>query len=63
MKFNYYYGDEADQFSFIRIPKILLTGEDFAGLSLQAKVLYGLLLIGTTDMQYYSRGQVILCRG
>jgi len=44
MKFNYYYGDEADQFSFIRIPKILLTGEAFAGLSLQAKVLYGLLL-------------------
>ena len=44
MKFNYYYGDEADQFSFIRIPKILLTGEAFADLSLQAKVLYGLLL-------------------
>ena len=44
MEFNYYYGDEADQFSFIRIPKLLLTGEAFADLSLQAKVLYGLLL-------------------
>lgn len=44
MEFNYYYGNEADQFSFIRIPKILMTGEAFAGLSLQAKVLYGLLL-------------------
>ncbi|MCF0127789.1 MAG: replication initiator protein A [Pseudobutyrivibrio sp.] len=44
MEFNYFYGTEADQFSFIRIPKVLLTGEDFSGLSLQAKVLYGLLL-------------------
>ena len=44
MEFNYYYGTEADQFSFIRIPKAMMTDPMFAGLSLQAKVLYGLLL-------------------
>ncbi len=44
MKFNYYYGTEADQFSFIRIPRIMLTNETFASLSMAAKVLYGVLL-------------------
>ncbi len=44
MKFNYYYGTEADQFTFIRIPKVMLMDQDFATLSLQSKVLYGLLL-------------------
>ena len=29
MEFNYYYGSQADQFSFIRIPKIMLTGDTF----------------------------------
>ena len=42
--FNYYYGSQADQFSFIRIPKIMLTDKTFSDLSLQAKVLYGVLL-------------------
>lgn len=44
MGFDYYYGTEADQFSFIRIPKALLTEERFSSLSIQAKLLYGLLL-------------------
>jgi len=44
MEFNYYYGSQADQFSFIRIPKVMLTEELFAGLSIPAKVLYGVLL-------------------
>ena len=44
MEFDYYYGNEADQFTFIRIPKILLTHEAFADLSIQAKVLFGILL-------------------
>lgn len=44
MSFNYYYGTEADQFTFIRIPKLILTGKQFSGLSIQAKMLYGLLL-------------------
>ena len=44
MEFNYYYGTQADQFSFIRIPRVILTDKTFSNLSLQAKVLYGLLL-------------------
>ena len=44
MKFNYYYGSQADQFSFIRIPKIMLTDRVFQALSMAAKVLYGVLL-------------------
>ncbi len=42
--FDYYYGAQADQFSFIRIPKVMLTEQTFAGLSMQSKVLYGVLL-------------------
>ena len=44
MEFSYYYGSQADQFSFIRIPKVMLTEELFSGLSIPAKVLYGVLL-------------------
>lgn len=44
MKFDYIYGKQADQYSFVRIPKRLVTEKHFTNLSLQAKVLYGLLL-------------------
>lgn len=44
LNLNYYYGAEAEQFSFYRIPKILLTDRRYKGVSLEAKVLYGLLL-------------------
>ncbi len=44
MVFRYFYGLGADQYSFIRIPKLLMTGKEFSSLSIQAKVLYGLLL-------------------
>ena len=44
MALAYYYKHEADQFSFIKIPKAMMTEELFASLSLQAKILYGLLL-------------------
>ena len=44
MNFNYYYGSQADLFSFIRIPRIMLTDPAFANLSLHAKVLYSVLL-------------------
>ena len=44
MKFNYYYGAQADQFSFVRIPRIMLTGKEFQVLSMAAKMLYGVLL-------------------
>lgn len=44
MDFAYYYGDESNQFSFYRIPRQLITGENFKNLSTDAKLLYGLLL-------------------
>lgn len=44
VKFNYYYGKEAEAFSFFRIPKLLFTDEAFRILSSNAKVLYGILL-------------------
>lgn len=44
MVFDYYYGTQADQFTFIKIPKLLITDEIFDDLSLPAKVLYGILL-------------------
>lgn len=44
-EFDYYYGVEAEQFSFVRVPKVLFTDkEHFGGLSNEAKLLYGLLL-------------------
>ncbi len=44
IKFDYYYGKEADQFSFYRIPKLLFTDDHFKCLSNDAKLLYGLML-------------------
>ena len=41
---DYYYGNEAEQYSFYRIPKVLLTDRRYRGVSVEAKVLYGLLL-------------------
>jgi hypothetical protein len=41
---DYFYGDQADQFSFYRIPKVLFTDENFQDISTEAKVLYGILL-------------------
>ena len=44
MTLDYFYGDEAEQFSFYRIPKVLFTEERFRGISAESKVLYGILL-------------------
>jgi hypothetical protein len=43
-EFDYYYGAEAEQFSFLRVPKLLIKDERFKGLSSDAKLLYGLML-------------------
>ncbi len=43
-QFDYYYGNQAEQFTFYRIPKRLFTDSIFADLSSGAKVLYGLML-------------------
>ena len=44
MAFEYYYGKQADQYSFIKVPKLLVHDKAFIGLSVDAKMLYGLLL-------------------
>ena len=44
MEFDFYYGSQADQFSFIRIPRQLLLNPAFSGLSIHAKMLYAVLL-------------------
>ena len=41
---NYFYGPQAEQFAFYRIPKALFTSPTYRGISTDAKVLYGLLL-------------------
>ena len=43
-KFDYYYTHESEQFTFYRIPKALFTEPLFQDLSVEAKVLYGLML-------------------
>ena len=41
---DYFYGLESEQFSFLRIPKLLLRNENFNQISSDAKLIYGLLL-------------------
>ena len=42
--FDYYYGTEAEQFSFFRIPRVLIQDSRFKQVSTDAKLLYGLML-------------------
>ena len=42
-QFDYYYGAESDQFSFIRIPKLLLKDPKFSALSYGAIITYSVL--------------------
>ena len=44
LNLDYYYGNEAEQYSFYRIPKVLMTEARYRSISLEARVLYGLLL-------------------
>ena len=44
MMYDYFYGIQAEQFSFYRIPKLLFTHPSFKGMSTEAKTLYGILL-------------------
>lgn len=43
-KFDYFYGSQAEQFSFFRLPKILIRDEQFKKISSDAKILYGIML-------------------
>lgn len=44
LAFNYFIGDESEQFSFVKVPKLFFTDARFEELSYGAKILYGLLL-------------------
>lgn len=41
---DYFYGVESEQYSFIRLPKMLMTQEEYSDISIESKLLYGLLL-------------------
>jgi hypothetical protein len=44
LQLDYFYGIEAEQFSFYRVPRLLIKDERFKELSSDAKLLYGLML-------------------
>lgn len=41
---DYFYGSQSDQFTFYRIPTVLFSDEQYKDLSVEAKLLYGILL-------------------
>ena len=41
---DYFYGEESEQFSYFRIPRLLVRSKKFKTLSIEAKLLYGLML-------------------
>ena len=43
-RFPFHYGNEAEQYTFYRIPKLLFDDPYFRELSTDAKILYGLML-------------------
>ena len=64
--YDYFYGPQADQFNFIRIPAVLFSKEEFKCLSSEAKVLYGILLkrmdLSAKNGWFDERGRVfIIC--
>ncbi|WP_022766151.1 DUF6017 domain-containing protein [Butyrivibrio sp. XPD2006] len=63
-EFDYFYGQEADLFSFIRVPKLLFTDARFKELTSDAKVLYGLLLdrmsLSAENKWFDERGRVYI---
>lgn len=64
VSFSYFYGEESEQFRFYRIPRLLITGEQFKNLSTDAKLLYGLLLdrmsLSAKNGWYDDRGRVYI---
>lgn len=44
MAYDYFYGEQAEQFAFYRIPKVLFSEDKFWNVSSDAKLLYGILL-------------------
>lgn len=64
VSFDYFYGGESEQFSYYRIPRLLVTGQQFKTLSLDAKMLYGLMLdrmgLSAKNGWYDKRGRVYI---
>ncbi len=64
MPFDYYYGAQAESFAFYRIPRILVTGQEFRHLSTDAKLLYGLMLdrmgLSMRNGWYDAQGRVFI---
>ena len=62
--FDYFYGGESELFSYYRIPRLLVTGEQFRELSTDAKLLYGLLLdrmgLSAKNGWYDTKGRVYI---
>ncbi|SDG31107.1 Replication initiator protein A (RepA) N-terminus [Facklamia miroungae] len=44
MDFDYFYNREAERFNFLKVPDVLVDGEEFKGLSAEAIILYSMLL-------------------
>lgn len=44
MDFEYFYNREAERFNFLKVPEILVDGEEFKGLSAEAIILYSMFL-------------------
>lgn len=67
VSFDYFYGGQSDAFSYYRIPRLLITGQQFKGLSTDAKLLYGLLLdrmgLSSRNGWYDELGRVYITGG
>ena len=46
--FDFFYGNESEQYMFYRVPQVLFTDERFKSISCEAKLLYGFLLDRTS---------------
>ena len=55
MDFDYFYNREAERFNFLKVPEILVDGEEFKGLSAEAIILYSMLL-KRTGMSFKNKG-------
>lgn len=64
VSFDYFYGGESEQFSYYRIPRLLVTGYQFKNLSTDAKLLYGLMLdrmgLSARNGWYDEKGRVYI---
>lgn len=64
VSFDYFYGGESEQFSYYRIPRLLVTGPQFKNLSTDAKLLYGLMLdrmsLSAKNGWYDQKGRVYM---